>query len=75
MARPQTKNSLPNQKISKDALLISSKAFDQSNQMHSIIPEKTQKLLLTLLLYAENFKIRNSTVESKSSNYINYLTH
>jgi hypothetical protein len=32
----------------------SSKAFDQSNQMHSMIPEETTRVLLNLFLYAEN---------------------
>jgi hypothetical protein len=34
----------------------SSKAFDQSNQKHSVIPKKTIRLLLNLFLYAENFQ-------------------
>jgi hypothetical protein len=32
----------------------SSRAFDQSNQMHSMIPEETTRVLLNLFLYAEN---------------------
>ncbi len=40
---------------------IQPKAFDPPNQMHSMILDKTGRLLLNLFLYVEIFKIRNST--------------